>query len=259
MRLRYISVWRRLTLIPALLLLGGCADDDSNGVGPLSKPCRATTPGEQTIVQEYDSDGKLLAQKHLDHEGELSFSYVFTYDNNGRLQKRTAVPDSITDITPVTTYVYDKDGLLVERQHDDWSIVRFSYDSDGKVTRKDYEKVSDGTATYSFLYKYDEKGRIISREAIGKTHDVCELVTYTYGANGCIADSQCDEYTVSFVYDDARRVVSDQDGDGDYKTTYSYQCHPQDASSQFEQYECFSFPDPTLTQLPREFGWWLDS
>lgn len=167
-------------LIPFLLLLAACGDDDGAGADtsadvpvdtvqpPSDAPCAATT---------------LLA------DGAFSDRSTFDYDAAGRLTSTTLYFSRTGSPAGYSEFAYTSDGSLLREDFngspDDSAFtgrVDYIYDGEGQLTQIDATNLPD-TLTSRTTFTYDDQGRVseTTRELLDPQSSVTQVVdTYTW-------------------------------------------------------------------------------
>lgn len=197
----------------------------------------------------YDTKGRTLT--HTDASGLV---LTYGYDNLNRITTITwpdsrqesyvysgccpRLVDSYTDRAGrVTSYVYDDLQRLIETRNPDGTSIRYGYDRNGNLI-----KLTDpnGNAT---LFSYDASDRLIKKtysdgRTESYTYDGAGLLVersggrgirtaYVFDANHNLTNVTYSDSTpaVSYLYDNADRVVSRTDGAGTFAYTYDAGSH----------------------------------
>ena len=156
----------------------------------------------KTTTYTYDSRDLLMRIQHPDNTSEN-----YTYEQSKR------VKTMIDARGKCTTCSYNSRGWLVKVDYPNDTDVIMSYDNVGRVIG-----VTDASGSTSRTY--DAAGRLYTKRTIitGLTD---KLTTYSYYADGCIQNVQCNGYTNTYHYDQAGRINWLNNSD-DQKVTYTY-------------------------------------
>lgn len=181
-------------------------------------PLRLAEPKRITTFS-YDAVGKILGksvQSTTDANGVSGFSaattgmarsWAYTYTEFGKI---STIKGPRTDVNDITTYTYDSEGNLATLTNAAGHITTFSdYDRHGNVGR-----ITDPNGLATNL-SYTSRGWLASRSVGGET------TNYSYDSVGQLKQVTLpDQSTMSFNYDDARRLTSVVDSLGN-KVSYT--------------------------------------
>ncbi len=107
--------------------------------------------------EERDKNGNLLSSKTLDGNGNVLYSFVYTYDESGRQTSKTT---------------FDKDGKAEKR-------VESTYDENGFRTTRRFDKDNELTSEN----RYDDKGREVASLSY-YNGEMRQISSYSYKENG---------------------------------------------------------------------------
>lgn len=160
-------------------------------------------------------DGSIVSEYTYDEVGNVTFAagYTYTYDLAGNVTSST---DALGN---VTSYIYNKNGLLETVKNADGSKVNYDYDELDRLVKKAYDK--DDIALYAYDadgnrismddvagttgYEYDENGRITAVKLSNGT----SKIGYKYDVYGNITKLTYPDGTcVGYKYDELDRLVA---------------------------------------------------
>ena len=107
--------------------------------------------------EERDENGNLLSSKTLDGNGNVLYSFAYTYDESGRQTSKTT---------------FDKDGKAEKR-------VESTYDENGFRTTRRFDKDNELTSET----RYDDKGREVASLSY-YNGEMRQISSYSYKENG---------------------------------------------------------------------------
>ena len=194
--------------------------DDKGNV--LSK----TDPMGNTVKSSYDANGKLASKTDA-----LGNTTTYKYDANGKLVETANAEGIITKNTynsmglvqtvnvmgiDVKTYSYDSKGRLVSRTDANGNSTEYGYTDGNQLA-----SITDEIGSYVNI-TYNSNGKPLSA-----TNGDGTVSTYVYDADGrCTSrsvsyteDGENKQITISYTYDEAGRVISTVDSDGNVITT----------------------------------------
>lgn len=119
--------------------------------------------GTDAFRYKYDANNKLIADSALLVPNLKPHTvHYYSYDNNGRLDKKYNIEPSTEDTSRVTTYFYNASGKLYMDSTYYFPIQgvthrnRYYYDQNGLLVRVDaYEGQAGNTKKYSKIYHYE--------------------------------------------------------------------------------------------------------
>ena len=207
-----------------------------------------------TLVTEYNSDGKILREANLDSHGNCSYEDTYEYDKEGKLMKQTqkatygnggtataeytehdengnplkGIISWDTGSSPyVREYVYDENGNRIKNiqktmEGNIYDVTEYEYDENGNRTKL-IKKDDDGNVTREVVYEYDDDGHVL-REIQNEYGTTTGKIFYS---NGQIKETYYkDEWGSDgmTMYDPQghRTVHIGPSFDGFEKTTYEY-------------------------------------
>lgn len=187
------------------LALGGLAAAAGGGGGGEAAVVAPSTPGEST------EDGYLLKTEIATmatpsiYGGNNYETYIakHSYDANGYEIKATKGIDLNDNLVLDEIEVYES--------------VKYTYDSEGKLSRESYDASDNGTIERVNIYNYDSDGNLIEKETdFSNDGDVDQVTTYEYDIGGnCIVenfdfdnDGTVDQW-ISYIYDNDDNIVSE--------------------------------------------------
>ncbi len=160
-----------------------------------------TDANGNTTKYEYNYKGKLL--KTTDARGNVT-SYAYGGSTcpscGGGADKLTSLTDANGN---VTSYSYDQLGRLVKEADPLGNVTSYAYDARGNLVSK---TDANGNTTG---YRYDGNGRLLK-----KIHPDHTEECYTYDAKGNILTAANREFSYTFSYDAAGRMLSSTDANG---------------------------------------------
>jgi hypothetical protein len=186
----------------------------------------------ETLECSYDESGNLLTEK-LSYTGGnggdsgLSYEYLNTYDEEGKLIRRVHIMGGDRPTTIDTSYTYNPQGDLI-LETDQYTVgegeeaivgntietsYQYTYDHEGRITKKITE-TAFGSSTSE--YTYNEQGDLICEKTVSDLGAVqSSEFAYVYSENGEISRitevknsyrvSSCDE-----TYDEQGNLTSQQ-------------------------------------------------
>ena len=217
------------------------------------------SPADYTLKFKYDETGKLISKSEDDYDSEvLDRTYKYSYDSDGKLCKVEEF-EYDGDLYTVTTYTYDKNGLLTEA-HEDWKyfeyLTKYTYDSNGYVITeerytRDKDEGPDYTLSTMYTYVNDNDGRVLSKVYTSSRGE--SKYEYTYDENGlCISHKVTEPgkvWNYTYNYDEYNRLASLKRTNPDGKThtiTYKY-----DWRFDFEKLNTLTNPDKVYAEAER--------
>ena len=175
-------------------------DDAANKVTVLSKSKNKND--QYTGVYTFDSSTGTIKFVKTNGYGE-TWEYLYEYDSNGRLVKRTEV------------YARTKDK----------NIIEYTYGSNGLVETETW-KNAKGVIKYVTTHKYNEYGSKVESETKNSDGNVVESQTYEYHKNGSVKTStdkyEWGSWTYEYDVDGTETGYIDYDGDGNEVYSYHY-------------------------------------
>ena len=182
--------------------------------------------GHAYVDNEYDDDGRVIAQRYLD--GTKS---VLTYDPEkrentvyieglGRTERYRYNRDYLV------THTYYDDGTWEETGYDQWTNRIYEKDRNGNITRRRYNcqgRLCEETlpSGQTWEYSYDDRGELLEKKA-----DTGEEIRYAYDVNGFVIEEsekigEGEWKRHQYERDAYGRMVSMTDSLG-HATSYSY-------------------------------------
>ena len=191
----------------------------------------------RTTTQFYDLLGRPMKYEVTGDDYYHSVTYGYNADNN-----LTAQVEVLNGVTTTTTYEYDDDNRISWSQTGDTKVV-YTYDDYGRVETKVTNVSNTPFKTESFTYVTitaddndpDTEPTTITSSQV-ETHTVAYgntsiVYAYTYDDNGNIltvsettATNDADESTrtSSYVYDSANQLLRENNEEGGYTKTWTY-------------------------------------
>lgn len=205
---------------------------------------RKTADGNMTF-NRYNGTGDLVAREIFDKNGSLINSFVYAYDNKGRI---ISVTETVGTNPPKTTsYVYDELDQLTKETRPDGKIYEYTYDEVGnRLTKKVTQDGTSTTTTYTYddadqltavngtVYTYDDNGNLLSdgdktyvydaenRLTTVKDKNGNTIASYTYRADGMRKTMTTASGTITFHYDQNKNVTYETDQSGAVVASYTY-------------------------------------
>lgn len=174
----------------------------------LNRKTSEALPSGATTTYEYDGNSNLVTVKdakgnsttytydalnqQLTHTDAQSAKTQFEYDANGNLSKATDAKGN------ATTYAYDAVNRNTSITFANGLSLHYTYDELGNVVS------SKDRAGNEFKYTYDPLGNLLSKLYPDGTSD-----TYTYDRISCMLSAINKDATVTFSYDKAGRLLSE--------------------------------------------------
>lgn len=163
-------------------------------VTPAGTVAESTAEETESIIKD---DGTVLLKEtfstnHLDSVSLIGTEYVYEYDTNGNLLKRTTLFSG--NKLSVETYTYNDKNLLIKREKNIFSqmssippekhdtVTTYEYDVHDRLIKESARSV-DGTRKSEIIHEYDEKGHLIRSEGPGW------VLTRTYIGNNSYAET----------------------------------------------------------------------
>lgn len=193
--------------------------------GSLSSLRPAASSADQRTVSYHDDQGRLTGV--VDAEGYLTetvYNARGTVASTTRYATRlTATADpaaALASIRPVagaedrkTSFVYDALDRKTQETNPEGTVIRFTYDSAGRVTS--VVRAAGTSEQTTALTRYDWLGRVVSElSPLGAAQLTATMTTAE-------VDAVWARYGVDYAYDVAGRRISATDANG-YKTLYFY-------------------------------------
>lgn len=190
----------------------------------------ATKETENEATQDVVDVSKLVKKKiQYDEEGTAAYTYIYTYDENGLLLKEEHIDIYNWEGQPqITEYTYDADGKLaqtvfyvsdggyyfqkeIKTYNSDGNVTREEYESEGLKKTTDYLYDASGNlaemnidmddTTIKYAYEYDSYGNLLSnRTWYSGEESIAYSYKYEYYEDGTVKrkESYSGE-TLSFV------------------------------------------------------------
>ncbi|GAB5389949.1 MAG: hypothetical protein Alpg2KO_29170 [Alphaproteobacteria bacterium] len=182
------------------------------------------------IVDTYDADGNVLTRDYTFDDGTTQ-GYVFTYDGDQRTgatitdgtgeQSRSSWSQIVETYdadgnTTSRNYVYDDDTTrsydytyvdgdrvtatvtdgMGDQSSASWSVLEYTYNSDGTVNTLDYSYDNGNTRSYSYEYESGNRSAATVTDGTGEESSASwSVLDYTYDADGNVL-------TLDYTYDD---------------------------------------------------------
>jgi len=148
------------------------------GYNQLGQQVVVILPNGEKIKRQYSASGLLQSETQAD--GRIA---LYSYDKQGNLTQH------VTPNGHVLKYTWNEQGELLAKQHND-ELIRYSYDNLGRIN------ATINQAGLLTQYKYNEQGQLVETTAFEQSNP----------------DNKQQQL---FTYDDAGRLVSSQNGNGD--------------------------------------------
>ncbi|WP_217877238.1 RHS repeat-associated core domain-containing protein [Pseudoalteromonas shioyasakiensis] len=148
------------------------------GYNQLGQQVVVILPNGEKIKRQYSASGLLQSETQAD--GRIA---LYSYDKQGNLTQY------VTPNGHVLKYTWNEQGELLAKQHND-ELIRYSYDNLGRVN------ATINQAGLLTQYKYNEQGQLVETTAFEQSNP----------------DNKQQQL---FSYDDAGRLVSSKNGNGD--------------------------------------------
>lgn len=178
-----------------------------------NRPLVLTDATGKTVKREYDADGNLLSLTDQNNN-----KTTFKYDANNRLIGAT------DPLLKTMTFNLDALGRVLTTVNGRGQIIRYTYDDDGRVTKKEYnETVGSGVFAQEAALTYDANGNILSRvddwgttrftydarnKPVTIVYPTSKTVSFTYTAAGRLASiTYPNGLVVNYTYDDYNRLA----------------------------------------------------
>ena len=174
----------------------------------LNRNVSVTDPLNEVITYTYDSNSNLRTV--TDRNNNIT---TFTYDE---LNRKETVRD---DLGNTTTYNYDAVGNLASIEDANGNITNYSYDSLNRLIKETYADTTTREFTYNpvgsritrkdnngntTIYTYDNLYRLTNRDYPDSNDD-----TFGYDAGGRMSTASNNNAAISYIYDDANRILSE--------------------------------------------------
>ncbi|MBH8608578.1 hypothetical protein I8U17_13260, partial [Thermoactinomyces sp. CICC 10521] len=163
---------------------------------------RKTADGNMTF-NRYNGAGDLVERDIFDKNGNLLYSYLYAYDNKGRITSVTETDG--TNPPKTTSYQYDALDQLTKETRPDGTVIEYTYDETGNRLTK---KVTQGGNSTTTTYTYDDADQLTSVNG----------TNYTYDANGNLTS----DGNKTYVYDAANRLTAVKDSNGNTIASFTY-------------------------------------
>lgn len=164
-------------------------DKEYNSRGNIAKQITYSKIGEQNLpkfqrLYEYTFNGNGTV-KEMRCSGSFNIIYRYEYDSAKRITKITTVDPNSGETTDTMTLSYNKSGKLAGVNYSEFKL-RFSYDSNGRVVKKE-KTYPDGTVK-AYLYEYNSRNDISRKtEDLKYPNSTYKGTTdYEYDENGAL-------------------------------------------------------------------------
>ncbi len=171
--------------------------------------------------QHFDPQGRLV-----EVEGPQGFRQQFFFDEHGRPAQRTEADGSqqftafddvgrLSELTlgngAVYRFAYDDMDRLTSETGPDGREQQYRYDEAGQlVERIEASRPGPDGQPLATRYEYDAAGRLAARHLPATEHAPASQEQYRWGANGQLMSVTNEHGDVAFQYDDAQRLVGEQ-------------------------------------------------
>ena len=205
-----------------------------------------------------------LRRDTYDEAGDLLWSHVYQYDNQGRLSGVTSY-NAAGEQTGFVEVLYDADGRQIQSYS--WisssgegggtvDPVIYHYDAAGKLEREELYFGGDEMDLY-VVYQYDQAGREIRSDSYDPGGTLMSYLLYEYDESGKTTqrenyapDGTLENYSV-WVYDTEGKMTEyityRANGEEEARTTYTY-----DKSGNLIQMENWDLQKKTVTYIQYE-------
>ncbi|MBH8609076.1 DNRLRE domain-containing protein [Thermoactinomyces sp. CICC 10521] len=163
---------------------------------------RKTADGNMTF-NRYNGAEDLVERDIFDKYGNLLYSFVYAYDNKGRITSVTETDG--TNPPKTTSYQYDALDQLTKETRPDGTVIEYTYDETGNRLTK---KVTQGGNSTTTTYTYDDADQLTSVNG----------TNYTYDANGNLTS----DGSKTYVYDAANHLIQVKDSSGNTIASFTY-------------------------------------
>ena len=165
----------------------------------------------------YDEAGRLTQVVNTKTSATAAYTETYSYDAQGRLSKVTRNSEAIDD--PV---------MPIPASTTEWTYV---YDTDGKLTKILFDGENEAN-----VFTYDNQGRLI-----GELDDMGNPITYTYDANGRVASSNTDGFTLQYKYDNDGRLIERANAEEGYWERFTYDANGNHVKTETSDGEVTTF------------------
>lgn len=194
---------------------------------------------ENHYTNKFNEANKRIEHSIFDENDELMEKHQFDYDESGKIKGEACYYAEMDD-SDYTHFVYNADGLLVEKNNMDsdnelYSYVRFEYDNkklvnerhfnddnrlelekiihylaDGKVSKEvDVDHIENDQRTY--VYDYDEAGNRVKTLMYNRKDELIMKTLVSYNENAkrteLIEEDQTSYFLTKFFYDESGKMV----------------------------------------------------
>ena len=179
---------------------------------------KTTNPDGSTVANQYDADGHLV--QTTDADGNVT---AYTYDAAGHMLSKIVDPNGL-DLQ--TTYTYDGRGLMTSDTDPTGVVTDYGYDGNGNVSYVDRNPNSNGSASLSTDYTYNDLNEVVSSTVWGMVNDAWQNASsnFSYDVLGRMTSETTDtghQNQIQYTYDGDGNVTTKTDGDGNV-TYYFY-------------------------------------
>lgn len=177
-----------------------------------NRPLVLTDAIGKTVKREYDAEGNLLGLTDPNNN-----KTAFKYDANSRL---TETKDPLQRTVALGR---DALGRPVTVTNARGQVIRYTYDDDGRIVKKEYLETIGGVFAQKAAFTFDPNGNVLSRadewgttaftydsrnQPTSITYPTGKTVSFTYNGSGKMASMTYPTgLTVSYTYDDFNRLV----------------------------------------------------
>lgn len=171
---------------------------------PKGQPVR----GKKLLTQNYNQEGLLTETVSYDNDGSVQYKYKYEYDNNGARVKTTRFNSSGKmvcyykydynefgnkvkayrydlngNLEEYYVYEYDADGNLVDEE---WfsppgkEVYNIENDYDRGMKTSSYTYDENGDLIYKYVFRYDEKSKIIEESRYDSDNSQVGIIQYVY-------------------------------------------------------------------------------
>lgn len=171
------------------------------------------------VEYKYDGNNNKIYEALIDYEGNIAYSYTYSYDRNGRLQSTTYYNTGINNY--VKEYLYNDAGIVISEieKHDNYTVTtKYVLNDHGDIikntrTTETANGKTEVEQTYEFTY--DDAGRVIEKVSHGLEGDVT-TENFEYNEQGDIVKAEShssDNHTeireTEYVYDENGKITKE--------------------------------------------------
>ncbi|WP_240455719.1 RHS repeat-associated core domain-containing protein [Halomonas faecis] len=158
--------------------------------------------GPQGFRQQFFFDDHGRPVQRIEADGSQQF---IAYDDIGRLSELTLGNGA------VYRFAYDDMDRLARETGPDGREQQYRYDDAGRlIERTETNRTGPDGQPLATRYAYDEVGRLTARHLPATEHAPASTEQYQWGSNGQLVSVTNDHGEVTFRYDDAQRLIGEQ-------------------------------------------------